>query len=376
MHFLKISNIIIVERIKVAAILIKNYLYQNESFSALKRKIYITLLPVFIAAFILVLGVLYVSQGFIDPLNGVSFSILIGGLSICWLAIVKKPSSFWVIELVIFSIAALLFLLRMLEVIIDDLGVQGDDHLGTVAYWTAIFYFLVFFTFRGKGALIASLLSFSIVAATGAFHIFFSNNVNGDTVDTVIQYSIATLGTIITLFYIQRMIEGYLESEITKIHAHTDYLTQLPNRRRMEQILERESKKHETEGAPFTVSMFDIDFFKRINDYFGHDAGDSVLQELTTLILADKRENEYFGRWGGEEFLLVFTGVTLNEGRERAETICRIIHHHTFEKVNKVTCSFGMAEYIPNEELKDLLKRTDEALYHAKDNGRNRVECA
>ncbi|WP_421385161.1 GGDEF domain-containing protein [Bacillus salacetis] len=356
--------------------MIKKYLYQNESFTALKRKIYITLLPVFIAAFVLVLAVLYVSQGFIDPLNGVSFSLLIGGLTWCWLAIVKKPSSFLIIELFIFTIAASLFLLRMLVVIVDDLGVQGDDHLGTVAYWTAIYYFLVFFTFRGKGALVTSLLSFSIVAVTGAYHIFFSSNVNGDTVDTVIQYSVATLGTIITLFYIQRMIEGYLESEITKIHANTDYLTKLPNRRRIEQILGTEVKKHASNGTPFTVSMFDIDFFKKVNDYFGHDVGDSVLQELTALILAEKRENEYFGRWGGEEFLLIFAGVTLDESRERAETICTLIHHHAFEKVSNLTCSFGLAEYDANEELKDLLKRTDEALYHAKDNGRNRVECA
>jgi diguanylate cyclase (GGDEF)-like protein len=356
--------------------LLKQYLYQSESFTYLKLRIYIVLLPVFILVFGIVLALLYMNQGFIDPINIVTFSLLIGGLAICWAVLIKKQEWFWLVELTVFTLATVLFLLRMYVAILEDLGVQGDDHLGTVSYWASIYYFLIFLTFRGVWALFVSISTFSIIAATAGYHVFFSLNANGDTIDTLIQFTIATLGNIVVLFYIQRMIESYLDAEITKYHANTDYLTKLPNRRKMEQILQQEKQTFQDEGTLFTVCMFDIDYFKEVNDNHGHDVGDNVLQELTSLISGNLKENEHIGRWGGEEFLIIFSHIDLKKGSQRAATICQLIHQHDFPQVGRITCSFGIAQCERNEELKDLLKRTDDALYSAKANGRNRVEIA
>ncbi|MGM0845576.1 MAG: GGDEF domain-containing protein [Bacillota bacterium] len=356
--------------------MLKNHLYQSDSFTALKRKLYITLLPAFNIVFSLVLALLYIGQGYIDILNLITFSFLIGGLSLSWWGIVKKPALFWLIELIIFGLVTVLFLIRMMDAILLDLGVQGDDHLGTVSYWTALYYFLMFFTLRGKGALISAFTSYSMIVAAGLFHIFFSVNVNGNTIDTFIQFSAASFGMIIILYYVQRMIEGFLDMEINKVYANTDYLTKLPNRRHMEQLLENEMKKCREHETSLTVSMLDIDYFKRINDHFGHDTGDSVLIELTALIVDELRDDEYFGRWGGEEFLLIFPSKGLEAGSERAETLCTRINQQHFPIIQTLSCSFGVAEYTSNEQLKDLMKRTDLALYNAKENGRNRVECA
>ncbi|WP_456271013.1 diguanylate cyclase [Bacillus sp. AK031] len=356
--------------------MLKQYLYQSESFTYLKRRIYIVLLPVFILVFGVVMALLYISEGYIDPINNVTFSLLITGLSIFWAVLVKKPERFWLVELSVFILATVLFLLRMFLAILDDLGVQGDVHLGTVSYWASIYYFLVFLTFRGAGALFVSISTFSLIAFVAGYHVFFSINANGDTIDTLMQFTIATLGNIVVLYYIQRMIETYLEAEITKYHANTDYLTKLPNRRKMEQILQQEKQTFQDDGTTFTVSMFDIDYFKKVNDTYGHDVGDKVLQELTSLISGNLKDNEYIGRWGGEEFLMIFSNSNLEKGKQRSTAICQLIHQHNFPEAGNITCSFGIAQYEKYEELKDLLKRTDDALYIAKAKGRNRVECA
>jgi diguanylate cyclase (GGDEF)-like protein len=356
--------------------MLKQYLYQSESFTYLKRRIYIALLPVFIVVFGVVLALLYISEGFIDPINITTFSLLIGVFALCWAVLIKKQEWFWRVELTVFTLATVLFLLRMYVAILENLGIQGDDHLGTVSYWTAIYYFLVFLTFRGVGALFISISTFTVIAAAAGYHVFFSLNANGDTIDTLIQFTIATLGNIVVLFYIQRMIESYLDAEITKYHANTDYLTRLPNRRKLDQILQQEKLASQEKGTFFTVSMFDIDYFKRVNDTHGHDAGDTVLQELSSLVSSHLYENETIGRWGGEEFLIIFSDTDLKKGNQRASEICQLIHRCQFPKVGRITCSFGIAQYKSNEALKDLLKRTDDALYAAKAKGRNRVESA
>jgi diguanylate cyclase (GGDEF)-like protein len=113
----------------------------------------------------------------------------------------------------------------------------------------------------------------------------------------------------------------------------------------------------------------DVDYFKRVNDTYGHEVGDTVLKELSSLILNCLPANTYFGRWGGEEFLI----ITFSDGYRLAETVRMMIANHQFSKVDQITCSFGVAvstkDCLPN----DLIKRADEALYLAKENGRNQV---
>lgn len=120
--------------------------------------------------------------------------------------------------------------------------------------------------------------------------------------------------------------------------------------------------------------MFDIDYFKKVNDTYGHATGDYVLKTCASVV------NEYImkyggrlGRWGGEEFICIFEGITEDKVAEIAEETRRIISECYFEKVGNITVSFGVIEVKADESPSDAFKRIDFALYEAKKIGRNKV---
>ena len=119
--------------------------------------------------------------------------------------------------------------------------------------------------------------------------------------------------------------------------------------------------------------IFDIDDFKTVNDQYGHDVGDSVLIELSALIQSLVRKDDYLIRWGGEEFLLIFPTDNLNNIEKFAEHLRTSVSNKSFKYVDKLTCSFGGTLHVENESVQQTIKRTDIALYNAKNNGRNQV---
>lgn len=163
-----------------------------------------------------------------------------------------------------------------------------------------------------------------------------------------------------------------LEDRSRHLHdqASTDPLTGLLNRRSFTDLLEQASLG----GRPFSVIMFDIDHFKRINDDFGHDAGDAVLQEMAKLVQSNVRNSDVVSRWGGEEFMVLSPDSDVRRANRVAERLRRKIEGGDFPGVNRVvTSSFGVAQHVGGQSLEALLKRVDDALYRAKDGGRNRV---
>ncbi|BCD67415.1 GGDEF domain-containing protein [Nitratiruptor sp. YY09-18] len=125
--------------------------------------------------------------------------------------------------------------------------------------------------------------------------------------------------------------------------------------------------------SPLSLIIFDIDHFKQINDTYGHLVGDTVLQELSHIIKDNIRSSEYFVRWGGEEFILLMPGTSLQNAAMVAEKLRRAIEAHDFDKVGKVTCSFGVTALNEKDTIKSFLERADAALYEAKNSGRNVV---
>lgn len=120
--------------------------------------------------------------------------------------------------------------------------------------------------------------------------------------------------------------------------------------------------------------MYDLDHFKRVNDTFGHDTGDDVLRAVTEVVTANIRAVDVAARWGGEEFLVLMPQSDLAAARGASEKLRQVIEQHRFDKVGTVTVSFGVTQFVPQDDLNVLLKRVDDALYRAKENGRNRVE--
>jgi diguanylate cyclase (GGDEF)-like protein/PAS domain S-box-containing protein len=156
--------------------------------------------------------------------------------------------------------------------------------------------------------------------------------------------------------------------------ATTDTLTGICNRRHFDEVLASEIDRAARFSSPLSLILFDVDHFKRVNDTFGHHAGDRVLTQLAVVVGNTIRAVDLFARWGGEEFVVLLPGSDLNAGRLIAEKLRMAIEKQAFSDVGQVTCSFGVAEYVPGDSMDTLMKKVDRCLYHAKASGRNRVE--
>ncbi len=161
-----------------------------------------------------------------------------------------------------------------------------------------------------------------------------------------------------------------MRSKLQKL-VEMDPLTDLYNRRSCHNLIETIVKSKET----YSVVMCDIDFFKKINDNYGHDAGDYVLVELSRLLRESVWETGYASRWGGEEFLLVYK-LDFAKAKEKAERLQKDVREHDFSYQGirlKVTMTFGVAEGKENISYEEVIKEADEKLYIGKNNGRDRI---
>jgi diguanylate cyclase (GGDEF)-like protein len=160
--------------------------------------------------------------------------------------------------------------------------------------------------------------------------------------------------------------------------SRTDDLTGLLNRRALIERLGDEVIRSRRYRADLALIICDIDYFKEINDTYGHDAGDKVLRIISTVIKELLRQTDMIGRYGGDEFLLILPETSLEGAKEIAERIRHAVEEYEinigFEEPIKTTLSLGVAQFnVEKEDTNDLIKRADNALYVAKGKGRNRV---
>jgi diguanylate cyclase (GGDEF)-like protein len=158
--------------------------------------------------------------------------------------------------------------------------------------------------------------------------------------------------------------------------AIRDELTGSHNRRHLIGLIEQERERVLKGTAPFCVCLLDIDFFKRINDTYGHSAGDAVLRSFAVTVQKQTRESDAFGRYGGEEFLLMLPETSLEDAMLFAERVRMGIERLVFRDISsdlKVSVSIGVAQFRLGETIGQTVTRADEALYMAKSSGRNRV---
>ncbi len=166
----------------------------------------------------------------------------------------------------------------------------------------------------------------------------------------------------------QKRIEEQLQHLST-----TDPLTGAYNRRMFIELLERELQRARRYGTVFSLLMFDIDYFKKVNDRYGHDAGDRVLVEVVEICRGTVRTTDILARWGGEEFMVLMPQTESDKARSMAERLRKAVAHHAFADIESLTVSVGVTSLRQLDTIDVLLKRVDEALYAAKDAGRNRV---
>lgn len=154
----------------------------------------------------------------------------------------------------------------------------------------------------------------------------------------------------------------------------TDHLTGLHNRQSIDQIWEREILRAERYGDLFSVLLIDIDYFKSVNDHYGHLVGDELLFQFAQLLQEECRDTDHVGRWGGEEFIILIPNTNLSSAVLMAEKIRETIEGFSFSTVGSVTVSIGVACYRSGMSEDELFALADKALYRAKHSGRNRVE--
>lgn len=178
-----------------------------------------------------------------------------------------------------------------------------------------------------------------------------------------------------------RMKNKQLEELLGRVEymAITDALTGLYNRRRFHAVLLKEFERSKRYGTPFSLIMLDIDHFKEVNDDYGHNAGDTVLKEVSNILVKSIREIDTASRFGGEEFMVVLPNTEKENARIVAERMRVGIELHRLQEVDRmITVSIGVAGLpdpgIANEDK--LIRCADYALYCAKQNGRNRIETA
>ncbi|QFU00137.1 putative diguanylate cyclase YdaM [Halomonas sp. THAF5a] len=162
-----------------------------------------------------------------------------------------------------------------------------------------------------------------------------------------------------------------MEDELAR-QATRDHLTGVCNRRAFDAALQEAVWRAEASGERFSLLIFDIDHFKRINDRHGHDTGDAILKQLAARVADNLRSTDLLARWGGEEFTILLPDTRRRGTQTFAERLRGQIAEMRLHGL-RVTISMGLTEYRPGDDMDSMLARADEALYRAKSAGRNRV---
>lgn len=175
-------------------------------------------------------------------------------------------------------------------------------------------------------------------------------------------------------------IQMYQQEEELKKHninlkkqSITDQLTNLYNRKHFDETIEKEIQRSTRYKTALSIIIADIDFFKKVNDTYGHVAGDSVLVDFAAIIKNDIRSTDMAFRYGGEEFVILLPNTTAQEAKILARKIRKIVNNTTFKNPSSITCSYGISEYKFKEDKESFFKKADKALYFVKNNGRNNI---
>jgi len=173
-----------------------------------------------------------------------------------------------------------------------------------------------------------------------------------------------------------------LQRELHRLRdsAYLDHLTQIPNRRHMDEVLEREISLAKDSGQPLSFALGDLDHFKAVNDTYGHAVGDAVLKHFAGLIRKNVKGQDIPARYGGEEFAIIFPKTSLYGAGHVTDKIRELFNETDFilsrdrSSIGRLSVSFGVTQLLSGDTMAELIRRADGLLYKAKRLGRNRVE--
>lgn len=323
---------------------------------------------------------------------------------LCYLGFVAHalfiPLFFWidVPELAIFNVFSTLiwalayFLNRAThhqEAIIFA-AIEGIVHAALATYylgWESNFHYyfmtIILFLFINHKQRILTIICEAILIFIGYIYLYhythqpdFAVGVPVAVLDSLRFINIAVnFSAFGILGYFSRIASTDTEQQM-EILATTDTLTGLFNRRKMYELIDREVIRYQRDKKSFLLVITDIDHFKKFNDVYGHDCGDYVLQQVSSLMKESLRQQDTVARWGGEEFLIMLPETELAGGIQAIEKLREVLATTVYqyqENTFSVTMTFGITAYDGSCDVDGCIKRADEALYAGKRGGRNRV---
>ncbi|WP_170972122.1 GGDEF domain-containing protein [Bacillus yapensis] len=331
---------------------------QVENLEELKRKLYLFAVPFLIFALIM--------NNLFDASVGVGFYVdflLILYFSIGWILIYKRIL-FRFVELSNLVFVSIHQITQFHQGVHENL-IAKNESIGDFSMFMPLIVVFMYLSLGRKKGLLLSLILFFITLCLGIPYI---TEIQTYAMDSLVKYYLANIIYILAFYYLQFALGTFTELKSIKSNAYVDPLTEIANRRKMYLYLDNHLKTNDD----LSVILLDIDNFKSINDHYGHDVGDEVLQEFTKLISQHLSEKDMFGRWGGEEFM-VFSHTSGSDAMKLAEDLRRTVDYYSFTKVGHVTASFGVTSYRAGDTKESLFKRADVALYQSKTNGKNQV---
>ena len=352
---------------------------QEDPIAAAKRKVFLIGTPVGVLSILAVWGIglrqndITIANLFILPLLAMALLIL---TILYWRQIIHLR----VFELTLYGLVLAYALFEFGSIIIKISLLNGSFN-PNFTLWLPFVYILSFLVLSTNRALLLSalfLLAMLIFGLAAWLH-FLLHRLAFPNIALLVEIYFASAFYIAVLYLVSRIKELYISEhliagDMSKL-AMIDSLTQVDNRRLLTQLLKEEVTRAERHNLPLSVLLFDLDRFKHINDSYGHNTGDEVLQEVARELRQAIRTSDPFGRWGGDEFLVLATNTDGDQAIELAERLRESLEKCSFSKAGKVTASFGITTYQSGDSPETLIRRADMGLYKAKSGGRNRVEA-
>lgn len=343
---------------------------------ARRRLVYLVALAPSIPA----LALIWWSQAHIDPFVRFAYPLLFAYLAWAWVTLLLRRERLKSIEQTTFWVVALFWPAMMIVnlLTIRNPALAWNSLSPTVFLGFVLIAMMAYLFFDNRIGVIVSVCLLVLSTLIGLAR-FLPLAMTGDGTFLVdlLRYELFFGILIVFLYVLAKSKDDHaraqrLAQEMTTI-AYNDALTGLPNRRWLDEELDRHQHISARYGRRHGLILFDLDHFKEVNDHFGHAVGDQLLKEIAALVPSLIRTGETFGRWGGEEFAIVSLDGSGDALRILAERIRQAVEAQRFSHDLTITASFGVAVNEPGLSAAALFTRADQALYVAKQAGRNRV---
>ena len=271
----------------------------------------------------------------------------------------------------------------------SEKSIQVMEQFVNVSFWIPMMMVAGFALLRLRWAIVFSVIYILVGAIIAAVYVVWATQNHSGYKDTetssyliagiILQFSVAQPMYLTFLILIARFRKTmHLSLDAVSKNrnlANTDSLTGLVNRRALDLILEKSIAEVSRGRQSIALVMVDVDRFKQVNDVHGHEIGDRVLQHVAQTLSNGVRSMDVVGRWGGEEFLLILAGCSLDHAHSVAESARADLASVEIEPVGMITASFGITTIMAGDSAANAVSRADNAMYTAKNQGRNRVSA-